>query len=122
MTIEPGVRDVEIPWTLFRKTALVLFGISLLSGLASTAIFMGHRQPVETWRIAFILALVLLTIASTILISGVLLPNSTSPHPEFLSCLVLLTPIVLLVLRDVRRDRNPRLRYGGVARFIRPGS
>jgi hypothetical protein len=76
---------VEIPWTLFRKTALVLFAISLMAGLASTALFMGHRLPVETWRIVFILALVLLTITSTILIPGVLLPNITSPHPEFLS-------------------------------------
>jgi hypothetical protein len=79
------VRDVEIPWALFRKAALVLFGVSLLAGLASTALFMGHRLPVETWRIVFILALVLLTVTSTILIPGVLLPNSTSPHPEFLS-------------------------------------
>jgi hypothetical protein len=85
ITIEPGARDVEIPWTVFRKTALVLFGISLLTGLASTALFMGHRLPVETWRIVFILALVLLTITSTILIPGVLLPNITSPHPEFLT-------------------------------------
>jgi len=76
---------VEIPWAFFRKAALVLFGISLLAGLASTALFMGHRLPAETWRIVFILALVLLTITSTILIPGVLLPNSTSPHPEFLS-------------------------------------
>jgi len=53
---------VEIPWTLFRKAALVLFSISLLAGFGSTAFFMGHRLPVETWRIIFILALVLLTI------------------------------------------------------------
>jgi hypothetical protein len=76
---------VEIPWTLFRKSAFVLFGISLLAGLASTALFMGHRVSVETWRIVFILALVMLTITSTILIPGVLLPNLTSPHPEFLA-------------------------------------
>jgi hypothetical protein len=79
------VRDVEIPWALFRKAALVLFGVSLLAGLASTALFMGHRIPVETWRIVFILALVVLTITSTILIPGVLLPDMTSPHPEFLT-------------------------------------
>jgi hypothetical protein len=85
MTNEPGARDVEIPWTLFRKAALVLFGISLLAGFVSTALFMGHRLPVETWRITFILALVLLTITSTVLIPGVLLPNITSPHPEFLT-------------------------------------
>ena len=84
-TIEPGARDVEIPWTLFRKAALLLFGISLLAGLASTALFMGHRLSIETWRIIFILALVLLTITSTILIPRVLLPNITSPHPEFLA-------------------------------------
>jgi hypothetical protein len=76
---------VEIPWNLFRRAALVLFGISLLGGFASTALFMGHRLPVETWRVIFILALVLLTITSTVLIPGLLLPNITSPHPEFLS-------------------------------------
>jgi hypothetical protein len=84
-TLDSGARDVEIPWTIFRKAALVLFGISLLAGFGSTALFMGHRLPVETWRITFILALVLLTITSTVLIPGVLLPNITSPHPEFLS-------------------------------------
>jgi hypothetical protein len=76
---------VEIPWTLFKKAALVLFGVSLLAGLASTALFMGHRLPLETWRIVFVLALVVLTMTSTILIPGVLLPNITSPHPEFLT-------------------------------------
>jgi MFS family permease len=76
---------VEIPWTLFRKAALVIFAISLLAGFVSTALFMGHRLPVETWRVIFILALVLLTITSTVLIPGLLLPNITSPHPEFLS-------------------------------------
>jgi hypothetical protein len=76
---------VEIPWSFFRKAALVLFGISLLAGLASTALFMGHRLSVETWRIIFILALAALIITSTILIPGVLLPNITSPHPEFLT-------------------------------------
>jgi hypothetical protein len=76
---------VEMPWAFFRKAALVLFGISLLAGLASTALFMGHRLPLETWRIVFILALVVLTMTSTILIPGVLLPNITSPHPEFLT-------------------------------------
>ena len=76
---------MEIPWNLFRKAALVIFAISLLAGFASTALFMGHRLPVDTWRIIFILALVLLTITSTVLIPGLLLPNSTSPHPEFLS-------------------------------------
>ena len=76
---------MEIPWSFFRKAALVLFGISLLAGLASTALYMGHRVPGETWRIVFILALVMVTITSTILIPGVLLPNITSPHPEFLT-------------------------------------
>ncbi len=76
---------MEMPWTLFKKAALVLFGIALLAGLGSTALFMGHRLPVETWRVIFILALVLLTITSTVLIPGLLLPNITSPHPEFLS-------------------------------------
>ena len=76
---------MEIPWAFFRKTALVLFGISLLAGLASTALFMGHRLPKETWRIVFILALVVLTMTSTILIPRALLLNTTSPHPEFLT-------------------------------------
>ena len=76
---------MEIPWSFFRKAALVLFGLSLLAGLASTALYMGHQLPGETWRIIFILALVMLTITSTILIPGVLLPNITSPHPEFLT-------------------------------------
>ena len=76
---------MEIPWTFFRKAALLLFGISLLAGVGSTALFMGDRVPVETWRIVFILVLVVLTMTSTILIPGVLLPNSTSPHPEFLT-------------------------------------
>jgi hypothetical protein len=76
---------VEIPWTFFRKAALLVFGISLLTGFGSTALVMGHRLPVETWRIVFILALVLLTITSTIVIPGLLLPNIISPHPEFLS-------------------------------------
>jgi hypothetical protein len=74
-----------MPWTSFKKAALVLFGASLLAGMASTALFMGHRLPLETWRIVFILALVVLTITSTILIPRVLLPNITSPHPEFLT-------------------------------------
>jgi MFS family permease len=85
ITIEPGARDVEIPWSFFRKAALVLFGISLLASLASTTLFMGYRLPVEAWRIVFILALVTLTITRTILIPGVLLPNVTSPHLEFLA-------------------------------------
>ena len=72
-----------------------------------------HGAPVagrETWRIVFILALVLLTITSTVVIPGVLLPNITSPHPEFLS--------------DDLQDEWSELRqqYGGVVRFVRPGS
>lgn len=76
---------MEMPWTFLRKAALALFGVSLLAGLAATALFMGHRLPLETWHIVFILALVVLTITSAILIPGVLLPNITSPHPEFLT-------------------------------------
>ena len=106
---------MEIPWTFFRKAALVLFSTSLLAGLASTALFMGHRLPVETWRIVFILALVLLAITSTVLIPGVLLANITSPRPEFLSDdlqhewselrqRTICRPHILLV----RRDRNLR--------------
>jgi MFS family permease len=76
---------VEIPWTFFRKAALVLFGISLLAGVGSTALLLGHRVPVESWRIVFILALVVLKMTSTILIPGLLLPNVTSPHSEFLT-------------------------------------
>jgi hypothetical protein len=76
---------VEIPWTFFRKAALLLFGISLLAGVGSTALLIGDGLPVETWRIVFILALVMSTMTSTILIPGVLLPNTTSPHAEFLT-------------------------------------
>jgi hypothetical protein len=79
------VEGVEFPWALFQKAAGVLFGAALLAGLGATALLMGHRMPVETWRIVFILALVVLTITSTILIPGVLLPSLRSPHPEFLS-------------------------------------
>jgi hypothetical protein len=46
---------------------------------------MGQRLSLETWRIVFVLALVVLTITSAILLPGVLLPNRRSPHPEFLS-------------------------------------
>lgn len=76
---------MEVPWTFFRRAALLLFGISLLAGVGSTALLMGDRLLVETWRIVFILALVVLTMTSTIVIPGLLLPNVTSPHPEFLT-------------------------------------
>ena len=76
---------MEIPWSFFRKAALALFAGSLLVGFGTTALYMGHRLPVETWRTLFVLALAVLTITSTILIPGVLLPNTTSPHPEFLT-------------------------------------
>ena len=76
---------MEVPWTLFRRAALLLFGISLLAGVGSTALLTGDRLLVETWRIVFILALVVLTMTSTIVIPGLLLPNVTSPHPEFLT-------------------------------------
>ncbi len=76
---------MQIPWTVFRKAALVLFTISILAGVGSTALFMGHRLPLETWRIVFILALVVLTMTSSMLVPGLILPNSTSPHPEFLA-------------------------------------
>ena len=76
---------MEMPWTFFRKTALVLLGLLLLTGLVSTALFREHRLPKETWRIVFILALVVLTITSAILIPRALLLNTTSPHPEFLT-------------------------------------
>jgi hypothetical protein len=76
---------VTLPWTLFRKGALVLFGSALLLGFGASALFMGHRLPVESWRVLFVLALVVLTICSAVVIPGVLLPNIRSPHPEFLS-------------------------------------
>ncbi len=76
---------MEIPWTFFRKAALLLFGISLLAGVGSTALLIGDRLPVESWRIVFVVALVVLTMTSTILIPGLLLPNVTSPHSEFLT-------------------------------------
>jgi hypothetical protein len=84
-TTGPGGHVVEIPWAFFRKAALVLFGLSLLVGFGSTALYMGHRLPIETWRIIFVIAVVILTITSTILIPGILLANTTSPHPEFLT-------------------------------------
>jgi hypothetical protein len=76
---------VELPWALFRKSAAVLFGGALLVGFGVTALFMGHWLSTETWRVLFILALVVLTITSAILIPGVLLPHIQSPHPEFLT-------------------------------------
>jgi pimeloyl-ACP methyl ester carboxylesterase len=45
----------------------------------------GLRLPLETWGIVFILALVVLTITSSVLVPGVLLPGITSLHPEFLT-------------------------------------
>jgi hypothetical protein len=63
----------------------VLFAVALFTGLATTALFMGHRMSLETWRVLFVLALVVLTVTSAMLLPGVLLPNIQSPHPEFLS-------------------------------------
>jgi len=76
---------MEIPWRFFRKGALVLFAVALFIGMATTALFMGHRMSLEAWRVLFVLALVVLTVTSAILLPGVLLPNIQSPHPEFLS-------------------------------------
>jgi hypothetical protein len=76
---------MEIPWRFFRKGALVLFAVALFTGMATTALFMGHRMALEAWRVLFVLALVVLTVTSAILLPGVLLPNIPSPHPEFLS-------------------------------------
>lgn len=76
---------MQIPWPLLRKIALVLFGAALIAGLGATALFMGHRMPLETWRIVFVLALIVLVVTSAALLPGVLLPDRESPHPEFLS-------------------------------------
>jgi MFS family permease len=76
---------MEIPWAFFRKVAAALFVVALLTGFGSTALVMGHRLPWESWRLIFILSLVVLTIASTILAPGLLLPRKRNPHPEFLS-------------------------------------
>ena len=76
---------MQIPWALFRKAALALFGVALLAGFGATALYMGQRLSLETWRIIFLLALVVLTITSAILLPGVLLPDRQSPHPEFLT-------------------------------------
>jgi hypothetical protein len=76
---------MDVPWAMIRKLALVLFVLALLAGLASTALFMGHRLPLETWRVVFVLALIVLTITSTVLIPDVLLPTIRNPHPEFLT-------------------------------------
>jgi MFS family permease len=72
-------------WNHFRSAALALFVAALLIGFGVTALFMGRHLSRETWRIVFILALVVLTITSTILIPRVLNPNPRSPHPEFLT-------------------------------------
>lgn len=76
---------MEIPWTFFRQGARVLFALALFTGMATTALFMGHRMSLEAWRVFFVLSLVTLTVTSAILLPGVLLPNIQSPHPEFLS-------------------------------------
>jgi MFS family permease len=76
---------MEIPWALFRKAAAVLFAVALLAGFGATALVMGHRLPVETWRIVFIVSLIVLTITSTILVPGLLLTSRRSPHPEFVT-------------------------------------
>lgn len=75
----------EARWPWLRTFTLALFGVALLVGVASTALVMGHRLPVETWRILFVLALIVLIVTSTVLVPGVLLPALYSPHPEFLS-------------------------------------
>jgi MFS family permease len=74
-----------MPWTSFRRSALVLFGAALLAGFGSTALYMGQRMPADTWRPVFVLALVVLTVTSSVLVPGVLLPDPASPRPEFLS-------------------------------------
>jgi hypothetical protein len=76
---------MEIPWAFFRKVAAALFVVALLTGFGSTALVMGYRLPWQSWRLIFILSLVVLTIASTILAPGLLLPRKRNPHPEFLS-------------------------------------
>ncbi|MFN8589824.1 MAG: hypothetical protein U0031_00090 [Thermomicrobiales bacterium] len=72
-------------WPRFKKLTLALFGIALLVGVASTALVMGHQLSLESWRILFILAVIVLVVTSTVLVPGVLLPALYSPHPEFLS-------------------------------------
>jgi hypothetical protein len=76
---------VVLAWPLFKKGAGILFLIALLLGFGSTALAMGHHVSMDTWRVLFILSLIVLVITSTILIPGVLLPNVRSPHPEFLT-------------------------------------
>ena len=39
---------------MFSGAALMLSGISLLTGFASSALFLGYRLPVETWRLIFV--------------------------------------------------------------------
>lgn len=76
---------MDLPWLWFRKLALGLFFAGLLTGLAATALYLGQRIPVESWAVLFVLAIIVLTITSTILIPGVLLPNLRNPHNEFLT-------------------------------------
>lgn len=76
---------MDIPWTLLRKAALVLFGGALVVAFAITAMYFGHQVAGETWRVLFILALAVLVVTSAVLLPGVLLPSVRNPHPEFLS-------------------------------------
>jgi MFS family permease len=76
---------MEIPWAFFRKAAAILFLAALLTGFGATALVVAHRLPWESWRMIFILSLVLLTISSTVLVPGLLLPSGRNPHPEFLT-------------------------------------
>ena len=76
---------MPLPWIFFRSAALGLFAAALLVGFAATALFMGRHLSLEAWRILVVLALIVLTVSSTILIPRVLIPNVASPRPEFLS-------------------------------------
>lgn len=77
--------SVEVPWALFRKLAGGLFVVALLAGFGATALAMGRRLPVESWRVIFLLALAVLTVASAVLVPGLLLPKPRQAHPEFLT-------------------------------------
>jgi hypothetical protein len=67
---------------------------------------------------AYVFIAIVFVLLTVVLVAGA----APIPHVWVLSCLVLLTFIVLLALHHVRRDRNLRQQYGGVVQFARPGS
>jgi len=67
---------------------------------------------------AYVFIAIVFVLLTVVLVAGA----APIPHVWVLSCLVLLTLIALLVLHDVRRDRNLRQQYMRVVPFVRLGS